>query len=219
MERETLEKRKRLTDSYKKIMEEEAQLGRVFLEKEDIFFCLRNGTKGGEMKGNVSRKGISIKKRKVWKVYSGLRMEPGSLSRVLRTPSSKLCQSPRLLPHNSWPDWFSSASVRDNLTAAVSPSCSKFLVDFRHSIYGCPLRAGYSGHLGILITQPIKPPSLERARWQFKVCLSRLCISTFTPLTTLQSRISQPLQGEDVNMTFEEALSQKSGEVPEDLTH
>lgn len=79
--------RERLTDSYKKIMEEEVQLGIsgwIFLEKEDFFFCLRNGTKGREMKGHVLRKRMSPKKRKGWQVCSGLHMELCSLSTVLR---------------------------------------------------------------------------------------------------------------------------------------
>lgn len=65
----------------------------------------------------------------------------------------------------------------------LSPSCGALtpsLVGFKDNINGSPLRAGYTGCLGSLITQPIKPPSLERNGWQFKVCLSRLCISTFT---------------------------------------
>ena len=87
------------------------------------------------------------------------------------------------------------------------------------NINGSPLRAGYTGCLGSLITQPIKPPSLERNGWQFKVCLSRLCISTFThyfnltveaPPTTARGRCKHDLR----NSRFSHFLSKGK-----DLTH
>lgn len=78
---------------------------------------------------------------------------------------------------------FSFSQRQSDSCSWLSPSCSEltpFLVGFKGSINGSPLRAGYTRHLGSLITQPIKPLSLERNRWQFKICLSRLCISVFT---------------------------------------
>lgn len=78
---------------------------------------------------------------------------------------------------------FSFSQRQSDSCSWLTPSCSKltpFLVGFKGSINGSPLRAGYTRHLGSLITQPIKPLSLERNRWQFKICLSRLCISVFT---------------------------------------
>ena len=90
---------------------------------------------------------------------------------------------------------------------------------FKDNINHFPLRAGYTGCLGSLITQPIKPPSLERNGWQFKVCLSRLCISTFTrycnliveaPPTTARGRCKHDLR----NSRFSHFLSKGK-----DLTH